>query len=121
MDWLEKSICRQLDLHTDFWFPPVFKEERTAPESQYFEIAKMVCEQCPIQEQCRELGRDEEFGVWGGTTPKERRTGVVNPPKKVLPFYSIRHSLPKHSPDIKLDIPAIREKLKSYTERRVKA
>jgi WhiB family transcriptional regulator, redox-sensing transcriptional regulator len=39
------------------------------------EAAKSVCEGCPVRVECLEyaLEAEEEFGVWGGTTPAERR------------------------------------------------
>ena len=37
-------------------------------------IAKAQCVGCPVREACLAFGLDEEFGVWGGTTPDERRT-----------------------------------------------
>jgi len=45
--------------------------------------AQLIClKACPMLEECRELGRDEPYGVWGGTTPRERknlREGKVVP------------------------------------------
>lgn len=37
--------------------------------------AKAVCDRCPIQETCRDYAlRFENYGVWGGTTAKERKS-----------------------------------------------
>lgn len=45
--------------------------------------AQLTClETCPMVEACRELGRDEEFGVWGGTTPDDREAVREGRPKK---------------------------------------
>lgn len=35
--------------------------------------AKADCNACPARTECAELGENEEFGVWGGMTPDERR------------------------------------------------
>lgn len=35
--------------------------------------AQLICLGCPFIEECAELGRDEEHGVWGSTTPEERK------------------------------------------------
>jgi DNA-binding NtrC family response regulator len=49
------------------------------PESWFSEIAseieeaKQACGFCPVREECAELGEDEEFGVWGGQSPEDRR------------------------------------------------
>jgi WhiB family redox-sensing transcriptional regulator len=39
------------------------------------EDAKAVCEDCPIKISCLggALRRGEEFGIWGGTTPEDRK------------------------------------------------
>lgn len=36
--------------------------------------SKKYCSDCPVQNECRMLAmsRREPYGVWGGTTPKER-------------------------------------------------
>ncbi|MEU9058976.1 WhiB family transcriptional regulator [Streptomyces sp. NPDC048430] len=35
--------------------------------------AKEACGFCPVREECADLGENEEFGVWGGMTPREIR------------------------------------------------
>ena len=39
------------------------------------EIAKRICEGCPVQEPCLEyaLQNGEKFGIWGGMSERERR------------------------------------------------
>ena len=49
----------------DLWF-----SERAEDIAQ----AKEACGFCPVRTECAELGKNEEFGVWGGMTPEERRT-----------------------------------------------
>ncbi|MEU3618812.1 WhiB family transcriptional regulator [Streptomyces sp. NPDC006872] len=34
--------------------------------------AKAECQNCPVQDECAELGQNEAYGVWGGMTPEER-------------------------------------------------
>jgi WhiB family redox-sensing transcriptional regulator len=40
--------------------------------------AKAICDSCPVKQKCLEfaLSNDEEFGVFGGTTPQERKNLV---------------------------------------------
>jgi len=40
-----------------------------------YKIAKTLCADCPIRLECLEyaLAADEEYGVWGGLSPVERR------------------------------------------------
>ena len=35
--------------------------------------ARAVCATCPVKAECYEAGRSEYYGVWGGTTRKERQ------------------------------------------------
>jgi hypothetical protein len=37
-------------------------------------IAKKVCEGCVVIEPCRERGKKEPEGVWGGLAPRDRRS-----------------------------------------------
>lgn len=43
--------------------------------SDYYSEAKSICDVCPIKDQCLTyaLEQKERFGMWGGTTPIERR------------------------------------------------
>ena len=34
---------------------------------------KAICANCPVQVQCLALGMDDEFGIFGGMTPDERK------------------------------------------------
>lgn len=38
--------------------------------------AKRLCGQCPVRHECLTwaLDNDEEWGIWGGLDPRERRT-----------------------------------------------
>jgi hypothetical protein len=64
-DWTS-APCAQTD--PDAWFPDDGHPNRTA---------KRICTQvCPYTAQCLEyaLATDNNFGVWGGTSPLERKT-----------------------------------------------
>lgn len=38
-------------------------------------FARVFCGRCPIKQECQDIAltRREEYGVWGGLTPKQRR------------------------------------------------
>jgi len=59
--WMADASCR--GMQPELFFP-------SFPDGP--DHALEVCQSCPVQAECREYGRDERFGVWGGTTPKER-------------------------------------------------
>jgi hypothetical protein len=59
-------------------YPDAFFYDEDAPlvgfKHQY-QTAKKLCSSCPIRLECLEyaLAADEEYGVWGGLSPVERR------------------------------------------------
>jgi WhiB family redox-sensing transcriptional regulator len=54
----------------DFWFPDKEQESVSLSEAQY---AKSICMRCPHRKECAEWGiRKENFGIWGGLSPRER-------------------------------------------------
>src|SRR5438093_6121715 len=60
--FLDDAACRGLD-------PELFYAEGAAAVAH----AKSLCNTCPVQMACLEWAvRREEFGVWGGTTARER-------------------------------------------------
>lgn len=60
--YLDDAACRGLD-------PELFYAESGAAIVR----AKSLCGQCEVRERCLEWAiRREEFGVWGGTTARER-------------------------------------------------
>lgn len=63
-DWQADALCRE---YPDLEFFP------TRGES--IEPAKAVCRRCAVSEECLAyaLERNEKFGMWGGTTERERR------------------------------------------------
>jgi WhiB family redox-sensing transcriptional regulator len=48
----------------DLWFSEAAEDVRQA---------KQACGFCPVRAECTELGEDEEYGVWGGLNPDDRR------------------------------------------------
>jgi WhiB family redox-sensing transcriptional regulator len=60
--YLDDAACRGLD-------PELFYAEGGAAVAR----AKSVCANCPLRPKCLEWAISrEEFGVWGGTTARER-------------------------------------------------
>jgi WhiB family redox-sensing transcriptional regulator len=66
-DWREYANCVGTDI--ELFFP-----ERPGPASK---DARAICAACPVREDCLEdaLAYDDydDYGIWGGTTPGERR------------------------------------------------
>ena len=59
-------------------YPHLFyPEDYPDPEQRAVaaKAAKTLCHSCPIIEQCFEyaLETNQEFGIWGGTSPAERK------------------------------------------------
>lgn len=66
-DWQLEALCRTTG-EPDDWGDV---DSRTPAERLTFPLS--VCEACPVRAQCAEAGRNEEFGIWGGTLPEERQ------------------------------------------------
>jgi WhiB family transcriptional regulator, redox-sensing transcriptional regulator len=67
--WHEDVACREAD--PDLFFPI----GTTEVALRQMEEAKRICRDCPMQIQCLgwALENGAADGVWGGTTPDERR------------------------------------------------
>lgn len=63
MSWRDRAACRGMD---DLFFPE--EGHNTLP-------AKKVCDGCPVVSACLEyaLETGQRYGVWGGTSEKERK------------------------------------------------
>lgn len=62
--WQSKARCLEAD-------PEVFFPERGGSSK----AARAVCNQCPVRVECLRyaLQNREQFGIWGGTSERERR------------------------------------------------
>lgn len=62
--WMADALCAQVD--PELWYP-----EKGGSTGE----AKRICRACPVVEQCLAyaLSRDDRFGIWGGTSERERR------------------------------------------------
>ena len=116
--WSTRSLCT--GLHSDMFFPPLFKEDRDVPESQYYSLGKYVCEQCPVIDQCGDAGANEEYGMWGGRTPKERALGTRTFNKTYLPIESV-HAMPRDAPDTAIKVSEVKAEIRPYLKRRSKS
>jgi WhiB family redox-sensing transcriptional regulator len=63
-DWMRDGLCAQTD--PEEFFPNKGSSTRAA---------KAVCATCPVETKCLlyALEHNERFGVWGGTSERERR------------------------------------------------
>ena len=78
-DWTLRAAC--LGKPTDNWFPEVNSlSRRTKAAIAVENRSKRTCALCPVREECLTdaVKRGEEFGIWGGTTPGDRRSVAHN-------------------------------------------
>ncbi len=68
-DWRDVAACRDSD--PSMFFPI----GTTGPALDQIAIAKAICSQCQVQEDCLQyaLVTNQEAGVWGGYAEDERR------------------------------------------------
>jgi hypothetical protein len=62
--WTQAAVCASVD--PELWFP---EKGNSAAR------AKKICATCPVREPCLQyaLDNDDRFGVFGGTTERDRR------------------------------------------------
>jgi hypothetical protein len=75
-DWRERALCAEVD-------PELFFSDQGVPPTE----AKSICARCDVQSECLEwaLDNDEEFGIFGGLTPRERRREAKRRKRARLP------------------------------------
>lgn len=63
---MKKGACYRSTESVDLWFPSI---------GQNCHKAKAICAMCPVKRGCLEyaLTHDIRYGVWGGTSPRERQ------------------------------------------------
>ncbi len=60
------ATCKEIGL--EFFF----QEHHSATSSEERK-AKQICKECPVMKECLEWGlAHESYGIWGGTSPRER-------------------------------------------------
>ncbi len=65
--WYRKALCKgQTELF--------YTDEPGRPSSVRLAVPLAVCAACPVKEDCLTdaLARREPYGIWGGTTPRQR-------------------------------------------------
>lgn len=64
--WMAEANCAGLD--PELMFPG-------RGDTETLQAAKVVCAECPVKQQCLDyaIENGEHFGVWGGTSERERR------------------------------------------------
>jgi len=69
--WTEHAACREPGIDPESFFPV----SESGLAIQQVAAAKAVCARCPVAVDCRAwaLRAGEPAGIWGGTTPGERR------------------------------------------------
>jgi WhiB family redox-sensing transcriptional regulator len=84
-DWEDYAACKG---EIDLFFAPDSEDGRPGETKRQREDrearAKLICAQCPSRIECLAEADDDDFGIRGGMTPKERQAGRVlspTPPK----------------------------------------
>ncbi|WP_306372233.1 WhiB family transcriptional regulator [Mycolicibacterium cosmeticum] len=69
--WRLRARCRGMS--ADIFFPP--DHESRVRRAEREEAAKRICRACAVQAKCFDhaVKNVEPHGIWGGTTPGERR------------------------------------------------
>ena len=72
MPWVRDAACSNSSVAVDMFFPERGRNNNIAK-------AQRVCVSCPVRDECFSYGyRNDERGIWGGTTGRERRQLRMN-------------------------------------------
>lgn len=65
--WSEDSLCLTQKMNVELFYDP--------EDSNLKKLSASVCANCPVQKHClyTSIILDEDYGLWGGFTPKQRR------------------------------------------------
>jgi len=77
VSWMSRGACRQAD--PELFFPIAV----TGPAARQAEAAKAVCGPCAVRANCLSYALEAmPEGIWGGTTPDERRAARRRPSRR---------------------------------------
>lgn len=70
-EWQLRARCRGMPAEVLF----TAEQDKGRRRLDHEERAKRICRDCPVLNQCRQYAIDtaEPYGIWGATTPQERR------------------------------------------------
>lgn len=76
-DWQQNAQCIGTDNSVFFGHAKgtYYKDETKVKETELDRIAKSICKVCIVQAECLDFAitTGQTEGIWGGSTPKERR------------------------------------------------
>ena len=75
IEWQYQALCHG---RTDWFFPDRNSDNRNLPLLPSERRAKALCARCPVRKECLEYGVADEYGIWGGTLPSERKQGGLS-------------------------------------------
>ena len=74
--WMERAACKSADPR--LFFPTHLLEDSHADSCSY-KKARAICKTCPVINDCLTYAlvtfphHEDDHGMWGGTSPRERR------------------------------------------------
>ena len=104
VEW-KQANCNQQPLNLFYVF-----EEHKGRINEFFsvDIVKRLCFACPIWRNCLEYAiRNEDYGIWGGLTTRERDALIAGEPSTV--FLSVTQQLMDNGISISEILEIIRE------------
>ena len=80
--WSEQAACHDPGIDPEWFFPL----SESGAGARQVTAAKAVCARCPVAAQCLAWAvlAGEPAGIWGGTTPEERRLLRQSPGKTAM-------------------------------------
>lgn len=84
---IQNPPCSEVD-------PNIFYPEGDGSHAKTMQ-AKRICGSCPLVISCLNtaLANNEEYGIWGGSTPAERKAIRRSPARKELHLYNLKRGI----------------------------
>ena len=67
-DWVDQAQCGGADMY------PTTRSRGAGLATTEEAYMLQICKPCPVKAQCLEAGWGDPYGIWGGTTPAQRRS-----------------------------------------------
>ncbi len=83
-EWMDRGLCNEIGI--ELFFP-----DDDTPTRELYKQAKSICGQCSEVQICLETFLEEPYGVFGKTTPSERKT-LIRERKKEAKRLEIKKS-----------------------------
>lgn len=70
--WFRDANCRNSEIPSQY-LEIMFPESNSGHGANHLATARKICLPCPVRYECLQYGLNDEYGVWGGHSPTQRK------------------------------------------------